>query len=93
MLQLSRSSDSDNDPDTDRDQCGDFIIINLPPGDYFSTYIAELQSSGRSCRFGQDHISFRRNMVSTAPSGSNTSTGSPGFSKETWDIPLPITCR
>jgi peptide/nickel transport system permease protein len=23
-----------------------FIIINLPPGDYFSTYIAELQSTG-----------------------------------------------
>ncbi len=23
-----------------------FIIINLPPGDYFSTYIAELQSQG-----------------------------------------------
>jgi peptide/nickel transport system permease protein len=25
-----------------------FTIINLPPGDYFSTYIAELQSSGES---------------------------------------------
>src|SRR6202790_1945314 len=25
-----------------------FIIINLPPGDYFSTYIAELQSQGES---------------------------------------------
>jgi peptide/nickel transport system permease protein len=25
-----------------------FIIINLPPGDYFSTYIAELQSQGEN---------------------------------------------
>src|ERR1700757_283628 len=25
-----------------------FTIINLPPGDYFSTYIAELQSSGEA---------------------------------------------
>src|SRR5438270_13470420 len=25
-----------------------FTIINLPPGDYFSTYIAELQSTGEA---------------------------------------------
>ena len=25
-----------------------FTIINLPPGDYFTTYIAELQSSGEA---------------------------------------------
>src|SRR5713226_938481 len=25
-----------------------FTIINLPPGDYFSTYIAELQSQGEA---------------------------------------------
>src|SRR3954453_15712122 len=25
-----------------------FVIIQLPPGDYFSTYVAELQSSGET---------------------------------------------
>ena len=25
-----------------------FTIINLPPGDYFTTYIVELQSSGEA---------------------------------------------
>ena len=30
-----------------------FIIINLPPGDYFSTYIAELQSSGEKANLAK----------------------------------------
>ena len=35
-----------------------FTIIKLPPGDYFSTYIAELQSSGedrKSTRLNSSH--------------------------------------
>src|SRR6266700_4938760 len=30
-----------------------FIIINLPPGDYFSTYIAELQSQGEGANMAK----------------------------------------
>lgn len=30
-----------------------FIIINLPPGDYFSTYIAELQSQGENANLAK----------------------------------------
>ena len=30
-----------------------FIIINLPPGDYFSTYIAELQSQGEKANLAK----------------------------------------
>ncbi|HEX6442350.1 MAG TPA: ABC transporter permease [Stellaceae bacterium] len=30
-----------------------FIIIHLPPGDYFSTYIAELQSSGENANLAK----------------------------------------
>ena len=30
-----------------------FVIINLPPGDYFSTYIAELQSQGESANIAK----------------------------------------
>jgi peptide/nickel transport system permease protein len=30
-----------------------FIIINLPPGDYFSTYIAELQSQGEQANLAK----------------------------------------
>lgn len=33
-----------------------FTIINLPPGDYFSTYIAELQSSGESTDLAKIHF-------------------------------------
>jgi len=32
-----------------------FTIINLPPGDYFSTYIAELQSSGEAADLAKIH--------------------------------------
>ena len=32
-----------------------FTIINLPPGDYFSTYIAELQSSGEATDLAKIH--------------------------------------
>src|SRR6202040_1186802 len=35
-----------------------FIIIHLPPGDYFSTYIAELQSSGEKADLAK--IAFLR---------------------------------
>src|SRR5438552_18349898 len=30
-----------------------FIIIHLPPGDYFSTYIAELQSQGEKANLAK----------------------------------------
>src|SRR5260370_7545348 len=30
-----------------------FIIIHLPPGDYFSTYIAELQSQGEQANLAK----------------------------------------
>jgi peptide/nickel transport system permease protein len=33
-----------------------FTIINLPPGDYFSTYIAELQSSGEASDLAKIHF-------------------------------------
>src|SRR5437899_8242323 len=33
-----------------------FTIINLPPGDYFSTYIAELQSSGEPTDLAKIHF-------------------------------------
>src|SRR6266436_5261909 len=33
-----------------------FTIINLPPGDYFSTYIAELQSSGEAADPAKIHF-------------------------------------
>src|SRR5207302_10940347 len=32
-----------------------FTIITLPPGDYFSTYIAELQSSGEAADLAKIH--------------------------------------
>jgi peptide/nickel transport system permease protein len=35
-----------------------FVIIQAPPGDYLSTYIAELQSQGEN--IGQDKIAFLR---------------------------------
>src|SRR5437588_10977056 len=40
-----------------------FVIIHLPPGDYFSTYIAELQSQGERANlekiaFLQAHYGF-----------------------------------
>ncbi len=42
-----------------------FTIVNLPPGDYFSTYIAELQSSGETTdlakvKFLEDEYGFNR---------------------------------
>src|SRR5437764_1207468 len=33
-----------------------FTIINVPPGDYFSTYIAELQSSGEAADLAKIHF-------------------------------------
>src|SRR6476660_1292392 len=33
-----------------------FTIINLPPGDFFSTYIAELQSSGEAADLAKIHF-------------------------------------
>jgi peptide/nickel transport system permease protein len=33
-----------------------FMIINLPPGDYFSTYIAELQASGEATDLAKIHF-------------------------------------
>src|SRR5436309_13665979 len=33
-----------------------FTIINLPPGDYFSTYIAELQSTGEAADLAKIHF-------------------------------------
>ncbi len=33
-----------------------FTIINLPPGDYFSTYIAELQASGEATDLAKIHF-------------------------------------
>src|SRR6266576_3444611 len=33
-----------------------FTIINLPPGDYFSTYIAELQSTGETADLAKIHF-------------------------------------
>ena len=50
-----------------------FTIIHLPPGDYFSTYIAELQSSGRGRPTSPRSLSSRRNTASTSRYGSNTS--------------------
>jgi peptide/nickel transport system permease protein len=33
-----------------------FVIINLPPGDYFTTYIAELQNSGEAADLAKIHF-------------------------------------
>ncbi len=33
-----------------------FVIINLPPGDYFTTYIAELQASGEATDLAKIHF-------------------------------------
>jgi peptide/nickel transport system permease protein len=33
-----------------------FTIINLPPGDYFSTFIAELQSTGEAADLAKIHF-------------------------------------
>jgi len=46
-----------------------FTIINLPPGDYFSTYIAELQSSGEAADLAK--INFLK--------------GQYGFDKPIWE--------
>ncbi len=35
-----------------------FVIIQLPPGDYLTTYVAELQSQGEEVN--QDKIAFLR---------------------------------
>jgi ABC-type dipeptide/oligopeptide/nickel transport system permease component len=67
-----------------------FTIINLPPGT-ISPLISPNSKALAKLPIWPRYISFRFNMVSTVPSGCNTSTGSPGFSKETWDIHLRIT--
>ena len=52
-----------------------FVIIQLPPGDYFTTYINELQSRGESGRPEQDRLPEGSSTVSIGRSINNISSG------------------
>ena len=54
-----------------------FIIIQLPPGDYLTTYIAEIQAQGERRRRTRRSRSCASSTASTSRSGSNISSGSP----------------
>ena len=69
-----------------------FMIIHLPPGDYFTTYIAELQSRARRPTSPRS-TSSRRNTGSTSRCGSSTYSGPAACCTAIWAILSPITCR
>ena len=55
-----------------------FIIIQLPPGDYLTTYIAELESQGE--KVAQEKIDFLREQYGLdRPMVSNTASGCTGL--------------
>ena len=70
-----------------------FVIIQLPPGDYLETYIAELESQGESV--DREKIEFLRRQYGLDQTvfGYNTPTGSAGFFTATGVILLSTTCR
>jgi ABC-type microcin C transport system permease subunit YejB len=53
-----------------------FIIIQLPPGDYLTTYIAEIQAQGEASPRSRLR-SCANSTASTSRCGSNTSSGPP----------------
>ena len=70
-----------------------FAIIELPPGDYFESYIAELQAQGENVNTEQiealaQGIRFRSSRSSCA-----TSIGSAACSSAISAIPSSINCR
>ena len=69
-----------------------FVIINLPPGDYFTTYIAELQSQGEGANlakiaFLQGEYGFDR------PLWSSISYWAGGLLHGDMGYSFPMTCR
>ena len=78
-----------------------FIIIQLPPGDFLSNRLAELQSQGDAVRPPNGSSFCARNTASTGRFLSNTRygsafgpapMGSPGCCKATWGIPSNSIC-
>ncbi len=58
-----------------------FVIIQLPPGDYFSTYIAELQSQGEAVdlakiAFLKAQYGFDKPSPTISPSATSSATAS-----------------
>ena len=70
-----------------------FTIIELPPGDYFESYVAELQAQGEGVDTGADRGAARRNMASTSRRSSAISTGSAACCRAISAIPSNISCR
>ena len=70
-----------------------FTIIELPPGDYFESYIAELRAAGRGRRHGADRVPARRNTASTSRRCCATSTGSAACCRAISAIRSNTSCR
>ena len=69
-----------------------FVIIQLPPGDYLSSYMAELQAQGESIQ-GEKLEYLRGSTASTSPGGSSTWSGSAACSAAISATPSSTTCR
>ena len=69
-----------------------FTIIALPPGDYFESYIAELQAEGEGVDMYEIEA-LRADMVSISRSSRDTSIGSPACWKAISVIPSSTSCR
>ena len=70
-----------------------FTIIELPPGDYFESYIAELQAPGRRRRPGADRAAAQANTASTSRRSCAISTGSAACCRAISAIPSNTSCR
>ena len=72
-----------------------FTIIELPPGDYLESYIAELQAQGEARRHRSRSSTCARSTASTSRRSSAISTGSAACSSAISAIPsnieLPVT--
>ena len=69
-----------------------FTIIELPPGDYFESYIAELQAQGEGVDPSRSR-SCARNTASTSRRCCAISTGSPACCRAISAIPSSTSCR
>ena len=70
-----------------------FTIIQLPPGDYLDSYIAELQAQGEIGRSAEDRVPARVLRPRQAAASSNTCTGSAACCTATSAIRSSSTCR
>ena len=70
-----------------------FTIIELPPGDYFESYIAELRAQGEGVDLERDRGAARASTASTSRRSSAISTGSAACCTAISAIPSNISCR